>query len=307
MPDESQCWRIRLKCGGRHDVTRVAWEENVVGIWYGAATAEQVVRALELDNSEAVEFLSSLPKQKGLWEQTKRNLDTIRRFFELSGRDWVFTYFDDSLHFARVVPPITSDETHKWNFDGEIFKFCSITAKKSFALSQLPDGFRVLTMAGRGNVHRIGSADKLVRILAQSATVREALQDIRAMHWNEWLDILGPASWESISLGYLSMETGFVPTGLDVGGTLPTFDIIGRDKDGKRILAQCKKNPSAVPMDEEFLRLATDSNSDAQYFYFSYGGTTNTSDSVRLVTRGDIENWFESNPNGRKYLDWIRS
>jgi hypothetical protein len=162
-------------------------------------------------------------------------------------------------------------------------------------------------MSGRGNVHGIGHADKLVRILAQSANVSEVLEYIHGMHWKEWMGILGPSCWESISLGYLTMELGFVATGLELGGTLPTFDMIGRDRAGRRILAQCKKNPLPVPMDEEFIRLASESGSDSQYFYFSYGGITTSIDSVHLLTRTDIENWFESNPNGRKYLGWIRS
>src|ERR1039458_9203251 len=111
MFDDSKCWRIRLKCGGHdsHDITRLAWEESVIGIWYGAATVEEITKALELDSTHAVDFLSSLPSQKALWKQTKANLDTMRRYFKLSERDWIFTYFDDALHFARVALPIRSD------------------------------------------------------------------------------------------------------------------------------------------------------------------------------------------------------
>ena len=143
----------------------------------------------------------------------------IRRFFELTERDWIFTYFDDSLHFARPEQAVRSDVNHKWNFDNEVFKYRSIKGKKSFALRQLPDGFRLLTMSGRGNVHRIWGAERLVRILADSGDIEDARHQISEMPWREWLDILGPSSWESISLGYLILEKGFVPTGLRVEET----------------------------------------------------------------------------------------
>jgi hypothetical protein len=268
MFDDGKCWRIRLKCGGHHrnDITRLGWEESVVGIWYGAATVEEITKALELDSADAVAFLSSLPNQKALdWEQTRVDLDTIRRFFELSERDWIFTYFDDSLPFARPEQPARSDVNHKWNFGNQVFKYRSIKDKKSFALRRLPDGFRLLTTSGRGNVHRILGAERLVRILADSGDTEDARHQISKMPCREWLDILGPSSWESISLGYLILEKGFVPTGRDVGRTLPTFAIVGRDGQGNRILAQCKKNPMPAPLDENFLKIASEASGDAQF------------------------------------------
>lgn len=298
---------MRLRCW-EHDITEEAWEEHLIGIWYGAATAEQTAKALELGTGDAIDFLSALPKQKALgWEQTAANLGTMRRFYGLTEQDWIFIYFGDSLHFAKVLPDVRSDVNHKWNFKGEVFKFRGIKDKKSFSLRDLPDGFRLLTMSGRSNVYQIRGAERLVRILADSADTARARDRILEMPWKEWLNLLGPSSWESIALGYLILEKGFVPTGLDIGRTLPTFDIVGRDCHGNRILAQCKKNPDPVPIDDEFLRLASESPQDAQYFYFTYGGSTSQNDRVQLLTRADIENWLETNSNGQKYLEWIRS
>jgi len=261
-----------MRCNG-HEVTKEAWEKGVVGIWYGAATAEEITKALNLNVREGQDFLLSLPNQRRLgW--TRIDLNAPRRFSEIAENDWVFTYYGGSLHFAHTTGEVQSDPTHEWNFDGETFKYRSIVGKKSFPLAELPDAFRLLTMSGRNNVHEVPSIEKLVCILADSPDTESAKRKIQEMPLTEWLDVLGPSGWESLSLAYLILEEGSVPTGLDVGRNLPIFDIVGRDRAGNRVFAQCKKNPTAIPMENTFRQLARDATRDSKYFYFSYGGCT---------------------------------
>jgi hypothetical protein len=96
-------------------------------------------------------------------------------------------------------------------------------------------------------VHEVGATRALVKMLAESASEREVFEKFQRLSWDEWLDALGPRGWEALCLGYLILEADFVPTGLDVGGTLPLFDLIGKSRAGNRVYAQCKKNPSSSP------------------------------------------------------------
>jgi hypothetical protein len=163
--------------------------------------------------------------------------------------------------------------------------------------------------AGRGNIHEVHGTNRIfVELLAKSRTVQEAKSKIARMPSRKWLDVLGPASWESLCLGYLILEEGFVPTGLATGRTLPIFDIVGRDLNDRRVLAQCKKNPDSRSFDEEFLANARTSINDERYFYFAYGGCRGgCPDNVRLLSRSHIEHWLESAKKGRRYLKLLRT
>lgn len=301
-----ECWRIRMRCNN-HEVTKEAWEKGVVGIWYGAATAEEITRALNLNSREGQDFLMSLPNQLKLnW--TGIDLNIPRRFSQIAEDDWIFTYYGDSLHFAHVSSAMRSDSDHEWNFDGETFKYRSIVQKKSFPLRDLPDGFRLLTMSGRSNVHRVPGTEKLVRILADSTDTENAKRKIREMSLTKWLDVLGPSSWESLCLAYLIREIGFVPAGLDVGRTLPMFDVVGRDKVGNKVFAQCKKDPSPRDVETAFGEASKNASTEIRYYHFAYAGCGEIEppSGITLVTGAQMNMWLKAREQ-QQYVGWLRS
>lgn len=248
-------------------------------------------------------YLNRLPRQLEIgWEVTKGGVDTARRFTKIGGNDWVVVFFEDALHLARVTSDILSSENHPLNGDGEIFKYRRISAKKTFLLSHLPDSYRLIPSAGRGNVHQFSGTNwELVRILAASRDEGEAMLAMRAMAPMEWLDLLGPAGWESFCVGYLIICERFVPTGLLTGRTLRALDIVGRNADGRRILAQCKKSSGPMVVDSDFLEACSDLTEQALIYFFSYGGCRERPQWLKVVDREAMQRWTETE-DGRRYL-----
>jgi hypothetical protein len=303
---DTRYWRIRIKFEEKN-LAREAWDLDQVGIWYGAWTAREFNEAVGEKRVKS-KYLTDLPHQVSLgWPLSANNFDTAVRFWNIREFDWVFMYSDNTLHFARVCGNISSDPSHSLNRGGQVFKYRRVKEKKIFRLSSLPDCFRLLASAGRANVHEVHDTRELVRILARSADEKQAICEINNMPLREWLAVLGPNSWESLCLGYLILERGFVPTGLAVGRTLPVFDIVGRNRKGERILAQCKKSPAPVNLDREFEKAALNSPSNEKYFYFAYGGCLGPIPAgVEVFSRVQLEDWLEQSTNGQKYLLMLR-
>jgi hypothetical protein len=303
-------WRIRMKCD--EDLTSEAWQNDEIGIWYGAWTAEEFLIAEK--ESNPAKYLSELPHQKNLrWDDDihKASFDTAKRFANIGLTDWVFTYFDNALHLARVCGGIKSRPEHKLNRGGQLFKYRPITEKKMFRLDHLPDCFQLLSTAGRGNVHEVNGTNwELIKILANNSNDEQVTSEIQNKPLKEWLDILGPTSWESICFGYLILKEDFLPTGLTIGHTLARFDIIGRTKKGQRVFAQCKKDLMPKPVDGRFVTaIQRDSENEIKYYYFAYGGCIDpVPPGVRTLSRTDFENWFQNqnDPSGIAYLRLLR-
>jgi hypothetical protein len=89
---------------------------------------------------------------------------------------------------------------------------------------------------------------------------------------------------------------------LDVGHTLPLFDLIGKTKVGHRMYAQCKKNPLPMRLDDEFVSITKQLAKTSTVLLFAYAGCSNVPPKVRLVTATDLRNWFSDTDNGRKYM-----
>lgn len=302
-----RCWRIRMKAADR-DYTRDAWRRGEVGIWYGAWSAEDFYAATASGKTQ--EFLAALPAQKDLgWKPPlpKSYFDTASRFAAIAPTDWVVLYLDETLHFARLEGQMLSQREHPLNLGtGEVFKYRRVTEHKSFRIRYLPDAYRLLAAAGRANVHEFQRTRQLVTVLSQAHDEAHAMQVLRELSAEEWLNLLGPSSWESLCLGYLILAEGFVPTGLMVGSTLPVFDIIGRASNGLRVLGQCKKDPYPVAVDEKFERACTEWRETAKVYYFAYGGCSSTLAGLRVVTRDDMLRWLKEEEAGQRYLEMLR-
>jgi hypothetical protein len=112
---------------------------------------------------------------------------------------------------------------------------------------------------------------------------------------------LGPEGWESLTLGYLIWEESFVPGGLKIGATLPVFDIVGKSRSGIRILAQCKKDPSAITLGDSFLEACAAIDDEAKLYLFAYSGCRNAPCNLKVVTGEELRHWFETTRNGKDY------
>ena len=303
----SAYWRIRLNAGTYGDLSRRAWERDEVGVWYGMWTVADYNAAFAVspDNQAIAKELSELPLQKESgWAVPSGYVATMKRFLAIAPDDWVFVYLRDTreIGVAKADGEVISEEGHPLNMEeGEYFKFRKLTNKKTFSVSELPDAYRLLPSQGQGNVFQFVSMLEHAKLLAESADFDALNKTFREKPFDVLLDLLGASAWESFAFAYLIWEEGFTPTGLSVGKTLPTVDIIGRRKDGSRILAQCKKNPRPIHIDEEFLKLGETLSQGDTAFYFAYMGCArNVPLNIRVIDRNFVLAWSKT-ANGKLY------
>jgi len=302
----SKYWRMR--CRNDRDYSKDAWNREEVGIWYGAWSAGDWYAATQGAASPQHQcgYLKALPHQTALgWNPalSKASFDTARRFANIADDDWVVVYFDGCLHVGHVIGPLESDIQHPLNCSPEILKYRRVHSRKSFSLALLPDEYRLIPAAGRGNVHEYWDTNRfLVKLMAEFSSEQEVTREIRKLSPKEWLDVIGPTGWESLSLGFLILQEQFVPTGLKVGGTLPIFDIVGRAPNGDRIVAQCKKTPYRVACDLDFLEAVSDLGAAVRAYFFAYRGCTNAPNGVTVITGDDILSWWQGpDPKGQMH------
>src|SRR5882757_6925882 len=98
------------------NLTKDAWEKNIVGMWFGAWTLADLKKTANLSAHQAAQTLSALPAQRKLkWSITGRQVNTIRSFERIGPEDWVFSYFGQCLHMARVESPILAKEVKEFS------------------------------------------------------------------------------------------------------------------------------------------------------------------------------------------------
>jgi len=223
----------------------------------------------------------------------------------------------------------------------ERFQARKITNRVAFRLVDLPEAFLVLTM-GQGTLHKIDLASELARVLIDhrlSDDVKEPLADLNQNaleidlasksegilldhgpadnvkdylrilnrdRLDEWFHILGPVSWEGICCAYLILMHEFLPTCQPTGGTLADYDIVGKGPDGKRIFAQCKKDPKPYKMKDQD-RAAFANLENASKFFFAYGGIIGAElPGVQHKSGEDILRWLKDDPIGMSYRELLR-
>jgi hypothetical protein len=291
-------WRLRMTAFGS-DFTEAGWNANELGIWYGASNADELSRANSLDD------LASLPAQRELkWDLSTRLYHTAIRFRNISESDWVLVYLrhQRSLGLAKLATPLQSDDHHKFNREGEIFKFRRITEKKLFSIDALPDAYQLLPAQGRANVYELKSMKQHVEALAKYDSSDDLVAHLKSLSLPELLDFLGASAWESFCMAYLIAEEGFLPTGLSPGKTLAVLDLVGRrQSDGSRIYAQCKKSGSDI--DKDFLVLAEVAQNCILYF-FAFDGLADLLPNVCVFTKRDALNWAATD-SGSRYVSLL--
>lgn len=295
-------WRIRMRFRPTgEDLTQEAWERGVVGIWYGAWCAKDLRSVEGLGAEEAAKRLSRLPSQKKLGKSIpSRFVNIARRFRDVGEEDWVFVYFNQAMHLGRASAGLRQKPMLELNRNGELFKVKSVHDCKSFPLCDLPEAYRLLACAGRGTVHQIRQANMFANLLAECRDSKSVWRKTAALGWEQWMPALGPKGWESLCLAYLIQEVGFVPTGLGIGGTLPDFDIVGRSREGRLVLAQCKKGDTVYSVKGE-VRAAYAGAKNADLYLFAYGGAKDVPPNVNVVTGQSFKDWLVQSPKGKLY------
>lgn len=306
-------WRIRLK-NQDGDFAQSAWRRSEIGIWYGAWSAEDFgnINNPGLSNEQIAVGLNGLPAQQtliasGAWDGgiPSRYVSTARRFFDkISEGDWAIIYLEAEqvIALAQMDGVVNSDGNHPLNTQaGEVFKYRRVHHKKTFALAQLPDAYRLVPTQGRGNVHEFSRMYEHVKLLAEHSVADEIVRALSKMPFDKQLNLMGASAWESFCVSWLIMEQSFIPTGLSTGRTLKAVDIVGRNKvSGKRIIAQCKKDPYPVAIEEDFLSSLMP---DDEGYYFAYGGCTEKppSQRIRVIDGTQARAWAEETKNGKLF------
>jgi hypothetical protein len=151
---------------GNENLSKRAWKRGEVGIWYGAWSVDDWSTSLTMPDQ--FRYLSELPQPSGRGEFRKTDFDTAKRFISITENDLVVVFFDESLYLARVHGGWKSRPNDSMNRNGEIFKYREIVDKKSFRLGRLPDSYRLISSAGRANVHEFSEARRaLIKFLAE--------------------------------------------------------------------------------------------------------------------------------------------
>lgn len=155
--------------------------------------------------------LSSLQGQRELdWTVSKSNVGAAARF-GISPSDWVFVYFRNQLHFARIEENVSlsSDESPLLNRDERSSTGPSPT--RSISTSHAARLLQAPACARRGNVHELHDTNRtLAGILVKSESeeqVRDTIYKCQPVSGS----MMGPSGWEPVCLGYLIIKFGFVP------------------------------------------------------------------------------------------------
>lgn len=297
-------WRVRMKVSGWRDLSEVAWDRGEVGIWYGAWTANDWREARCVEPNNPWSLIKELPRQQQLNWKSAPDIRAALRFEAIDPSDWVVVYLPgrSEIGLAHLEPELLSDIDHPLNERDdatgamEIFKFRKISDRKTFNLADLPDAYHLLAAQGRGNVHEFHAMHEHVRLLAELDDATALRASLKAMAFDDLIDILGASAWESVCTAFLTLEHNFVPTGLSTGFTLPVFDIIGRRvPDGIHILAQCKKTPGSIVIKSEFSSAVSSYPMPCKAFYFAFGGCQgDVPRGIDVVGRKEILAWAET-------------
>jgi hypothetical protein len=109
-----------------------------------------------------------------------------------------------------------------------------------------------------------------------------------------------------VSLSYLVVKEGFLPTGLHVGGTLKDFDIVGHNEKGELVLAQGKKDEDPQPIDPRFKEAVVKYKGSSKVYYFAYGGCKEDVPKwVEVVCKERMEDWLNQDEKGNVYKHFL--
>lgn len=310
---EPRFWRVRMKYTGdkdNKDNSEEAWNRDEVGIWYGAWSHKDFEIACKHNPLHPEDELNKVEEQKNIiaWTVSAGTVKMARAFKEIRDPDWVVVCFGENISIGKLNGPLLSSPDHplnrRVNKSGalELWKYRKVSDKMTFNLAALPDIYMLIPQAGRRNIYTLPTYARALRLLADCRSEKSVREKFESMCEPDRLDFLGPGSWESFCLGYLILEQGFLPTGLDVGRTLEGFDIVGRsNSSGRQILAQCKKDEDLKEVAESFVRKIQKYGDKVDPYYFAYRGCSDTANLPLLIQKGILTKdhmlqWVQSEP-----------
>lgn len=294
------------------DFASEVWNAGFVGIWYGSWVPQDLYDAYDALRATppvkaralATELTAIMMRKGSSTEISPEGASAALRFDEMAVGTWVFTYFDRTIHLAQISA-LDPEVLPQFAYNGDTFKAKSIQNKKCFRIDRLPPSFLLLPTAGRGNVHKLPSCSILLQLLIENESAAQVSAALDSLPWDEWISALGPKAWEALCLGYLIQEHGFLPTGLDVGGTLADFDIVGRLRSGELVYAQCKGNPHVYTVKSED-EDAFGAVRDARMFFFARHGVSRELQGVTHLDQSGLVAWLTQSDPGKEYLHLLR-
>lgn len=297
---EPKYWYIRMKHGtGGADHAPRLWSKRRVGIVYGGWLIEDVLANGRPDPAR-IGDLPSLQRPGAVAFQ-KRWVNEVRRFLcTVAEGDRVFTCVDRVILLGTITGDFCNDdEILDPEGRGERFKCRVVKDVREFHLAGLPASYRLLSMTGRGAVQEPAAFLPLIRLLDECGTAERLRERRRQMSARELLHHLAPEEWEVLCSEYLRDVTGCMPT-LPIGRTLMGVDIVGRDRNQRRVVAQCKNNPGSLGSKGVFgwIAQAVDRIDDLA-FYFARGGVKGGESipGCTVVCGDQVADWLDANPH----------
>lgn len=305
----SNYWFMRMKQGSKgENSAKELWSQRLVGVLFGTWTTEDVLgddskpeRAKF--NVEAIE--ARTPQPPGLHSGrgfSKKFLNGAKSFlFDMAEGDRVVVVYDQAIHIGTLTDEFKDDLVPRGEFK-ETYK-CRVVKdiKPPFFLSDLPTSYRLISSTGRRTVQKFNKNRELIRLLDESDSAEEVKTRRSSMNTTDFLATLSADQWEVVCNEYLRATVGLRSVLLDIGRTLPMLDIIGVDRDGRRVIAQCKNDPepwtgSRIDNWVEELR----PNSEEVVYFFNRGGVEDIA-KCHTVDGQRIAEWLEEDP------DYLRS
>jgi hypothetical protein len=301
-------WFMRMRQGSNgEDFTTELWDQELIGVMFGTWTIDDVSDgAGGIDESKIThEWLCQyLPDNEPTYKKSWS--DSSHRFLiEMSAGDKVVVEFKGALHIATVTDEVTGDPDHTRRERKEHFKCRRIRHRKDFPLEKLPSSYRLISTTGRGAVQRINAYEPLVELLDLCDSPEEVTKACCEMSMEKVLGVLAPKQWEAICSEYLRDIEGVRPLLLAVGSTLKDIDIYGVNRDGRRVLAQCKndaKTRNARSINDWIVGLAV--GSEDKLYFFARGGVKGSINHSRctVVDGNDILGWLRSQEEYERYV-----
>lgn len=301
-------WFLRMKEGkDGEDFTGRMWQQNLIGILWGTWELKHILSNGEIDETKlSVEEIERQRPQPKELEFDERWLQAPRTFLlKMKPGDRVVVHFDNSLHIGAVgeiYEPGTDLEGSKF---GERFKCRSVYLKKSFALSELPSIYRLVSGTGQGTIQRINAYERQVGLLDRYENPKEVREALLGMPLEEFLQMLSDKQWEVLCAEYLRKYEDFRPLLLSIGGSLKDIDIYGVGNNNKRILAQCK-NTSKPWKAKDVAKWANAIGSEPGdvLFFFCRGGFKGEPKDSRCQMRSgeDILEWLNQDTDYQQHL-----
>lgn len=290
-------WYIRMKEGkGGEDFTERMWRQKLIGVLWGTWTIDCVLDTgtgkLDPDKltAQAIKQTCPQPPELGFNESF---LQVPRKFLleETPGKhvmfgDRVIVSFDQALHIGTVGEICTSTPEFVGEKFGERFKCRHVLNPKPFSLAKLPASYRLVSGTGQGTLQRAIAYKSLVALLDQANTEEDVKQELAKKPLREFLSMLSDKQWEVVCEEFLRSTSGYRSLLLGVGGSLKDIDLCGVDRDGTRLVAQCKNSSRKWKL-RDVAEWATNvaSEPDDSLYFFNRGGFDASEKDEQLYTK----------------------